>query len=147
MGHNDHTHLIMYHKHGSSARTRFLKLAYGGVCGFDPLPVLSQLIDGEMVKHPSAKDVLHHPAPLVTKAEQSLGLSAGSLEAEGEFFEQVDVEGGPLDVYLARFTAIDPPFDAAEKNGAEFIDLTQARGLPGTELELLRKVYEFVLSG
>ena len=110
-------------------------------------PVLSQLIDGRVVKHQSNQDVVQHPAPLVIRAEQSLGLAPGNLEAEGEFHEQVDVEGGPLDVYLARFTGIDPPFEDVERNGGEFIDLTQARGLPGTELELLRKVYEFVLGG
>lgn len=142
-----HTRLIMYHKHGTSARTRFLKLAHGGVCGFDPLPVLSQLIDGEVVRHQEANALVCHPAPLVAQAEQTLGLPAGSLEAEGEFFEQVDVDGGPLAIYLARFTTVDPPFDAVRQQGGEFIDLTEARGLSGTELELLRKVYEFVLGG
>lgn len=139
--------LIMYHKHATSARTRFLKLAYGGVCAFEPLPDPSQLMDAELMPLQSTKNILQHPAPLVMRAERSLGLAAGSLKAEGEFYAQVDVKGGPLDLYLARFTAIDPPFDAVEKHGAEFIELTQARSLSGTELELLRRVYEFVLGG
>lgn len=139
--------LILYHKHPSSARTRFLKLAHGGVCGFEPLPVLSQLIDGEVLKYPQGTDVLQHPAPLIQEAEKTLGLPAGALEAQGEFHEQIDVDGGPLDVYLARFTDIDPPIGQMESLGGEFIDLTQARGLPDTELELLRKVYEFALGG
>lgn len=139
--------LILYHKHPSSARTRFLRLAHGGVCGPDPLPPLAQLIDGEILRAQACDGVLHHPAHLVKQAEQSLDLPSGSLEAEGEFHEQVDVDGGPLDVYLARFTAIDPPFEQAGRHHGEFIDLTQARGLPVAELELLRKVYEFVLGG
>jgi hypothetical protein len=126
---------------------RFLKLAHGGVCGPEPLPVLSQLIDGEVISPGPGCDVLHHPAHLVTQAEQSLGLPTGSLEVEGEFHEQVDVDGGPLDIYLARFTAIDPPLELTRRHDGEFIDLTQARGLPVTELELLRKVYEFALGG
>ena len=52
-------------------------------------------------------------------------------------------DGG--DVYLAHFTSIDPPFEAAEAAGAAFIDLTQARGLPAAELALLRLAYEHVL--
>ena len=46
---------------------------------------------------------------------------------------------------LARFTAIDPPFSAAEQLGGAFIDLTQARGLPPLELDLLRRAYEVIL--
>jgi hypothetical protein len=113
--------LIMYHKHSTSARLRFLKLAYGGVCGFKPLPRLSQLLD----EKPDGT-VAVHPAAFISDAEQRLGILPG---------------------ILARFISIDPPFDVAKSHDAEFIDLPQARNIHQVELELLRKAYDAVMSG
>jgi hypothetical protein len=134
--------LIMYHKHSTSARLRFLKLAYGGVCGFKPLPRLSQLLD----EKPDGT-VAVHPAAFISDAEQRLGILPGSLEAEGEFKAYVDVPDGTIPIFLARFTSIDPPFDVAKGHDAEFIDLPQARNIHQVELELLRKAYDAVMSG
>lgn len=134
--------LIMYHKQGTSARLRFYKLAYGGVCGFEPLPTLAQLLD-----EVPDETVSLHPAAYVSEAEKRLGLEPGGLEAEGEYQAFVDVPEGCVQVFLARFTSIDPPFELAESQGAEFVDLPQARNLPQVELELLRKAYELVMGG
>lgn len=134
--------LIMYHKHRTSARLRFLKFAYGGVCGFLPLPRLSQLLDE---KPDSTVEV--HPAAFVRDAEQLLGVLPGSLEAEGEFKAYVDVPDGTVQIFLAGFTSIDPPFEVAKSHDAEFIDLPQARNIPQVELELLRKAYDAVMTG
>lgn len=134
--------LIMYHVHSSSSRLRFLKLAGGNICGFDPLPKLSSLLDEE----PQGK-LAQHPAAFAKEAAENLGLSADDLEIEGEYRAWVDVPNGPVQVFLARFTGIDPPFAAAEAHGAEFVELPQARNLPPTELLLLRKAYELVIGG
>ncbi len=76
-----------------------------------------------------------------------MGLAPGDLEAMGEFQVFVDVPDGPIQVLLARFTAIDPPFSAARARGAEFIELPQASNLPEVELELLREVYTLLIGG
>lgn len=130
------------HKHNSSARLRFLKLDYGGVCGFSPMPTLAQLLDSHQ-----ENGIALHPAQLVQKATDYFGLSSGDIEVVSEYHEFVDVPEGPIQVFLARFTAIDPPFLAAKKRGAEFIELPQARNLPQVELELLREVYTLVIGG
>jgi hypothetical protein len=57
----------------------------------------------------------------------------------------VDAPEGLIEVFLARFTSIDPPFDWAEQHGARFIDLTRARGLRDVELQILRRAYEQIL--
>ncbi|MBF0470888.1 MAG: hypothetical protein HQL48_05880 [Gammaproteobacteria bacterium] len=133
--------VILYHKHPTSARTRFLKFAYGGVCGFEPLPTLAQRVE-------SGRDnTVIHPAAILLEAEQYLQLERGNLEYESGFQHRVEIPGAVLQLILARFTTIDPPFSSAERVGAEFIDLTQARGLPEVELELLRDVYELALGG
>lgn len=136
------TRLIMYHKHSTSARLRFLKLSYGGVCGFDPLPTLSQLIDDQ-----PEEEVTMHPAANVSDAVKRLGISSADLEIDSEYKAFVEVPDGVVQVYLARFTSIDPPFDVVEAHGGEFVDLTQARNVTQIELELLRKAYEVVMTG
>ena len=131
----------MYHKDSYSARLRFLKLDYGGVCGFTPMPRLAQIIEPN-----EPEKVVTHPAHLLKEAEDYLG-SKGILEAEGEFRVVVDVPNGPIQVFLARFTEADPPFKVAEEHDAEFIELPQAINLPDVELELLREVYTLVIGG
>lgn len=131
--------LILYHKHDTSARTRFLRLAHGGVCAPDPLPA------GAALEPQRTSALLTHPAMLLKAAEARLHLARGSLEADGGFRCRVSGDGDVTDVHLARFTAIDPPFAAADAQGACFIDLTQARGLAAIELALLRRAYEHIL--
>lgn len=133
--------LIMYHKHPTSARTRFLKLDYGGVCGFEALPAEAELSEKTM----DDTKLVSHPAFLLRDAESRLGLPSGSLEAEGGYRCKVSSDAGSTEVFLARFTSIDPPFDEAEAQGASFIDLTQARSLAPVELALLRLAYERIL--
>jgi hypothetical protein len=133
--------LIIYHKHPTSARTRFFKLSHGGVCGVEPLPVPAQLLD------PPDTSVVSHPAKLVGEMEKALGLAAGGLEVDGEFHAWVDVARGPIEVFLARFTDFDPPFEAIDEAGGELIDLAGGRSLAPVELELLRKAYECVMEG
>jgi len=133
--------LIMYHKNPASARTRFFKLSHGGVCAFEPLPVPAQLLD-----EPD-EAVVFHPAKLVSEAEQQLGIGEGSLEVDGDYRAWVDVAHGPIQVFLVRFTGIDPPFEAIAEAGGELIDLSGGRSLAPVELELLRMAYECVMDG
>lgn len=132
--------VIFYHKQATSARTRFLKFDYGSMLAPEKLPELSQIVAFE-------SGSIVHPATVLTKMEQQLGFEANTLKAEGEYLHGVEVPGETIQVILANIATMDPPFDVAEKIGASFIDLTQARGLPQVELELLRYAYELVLGG
>jgi hypothetical protein len=133
--------LIMYHKQSTSARTRFLRLPYGGVCGFAALPN-EAVIEESGAASPK---VVTHPALVLREAEIRLGLPSGSLEMESGFRCEVAAGDERTQVFLARFTSIDPPFETAQTSGASFIDLTQARALPPVELDLLRRSYERIL--
>jgi hypothetical protein len=135
------THLILYHKQSTSARTRFLRFSHGGICGPEALPA------GATVDDPggNAATLLTHPGMLLRTTETTLNLSRGSLASDAGFHCRVNAGADSGDVYLAHFTSIDPPFEAADAAGAAFIDLTQARGLPSAELALLRLAYEHVL--
>jgi len=101
---------------------------------------------GDMPESAGAGATLRtHPGMLLRAAEAALGLPRGCIEADGGFRCRVVVDGDHADVHLAHFSDIDPPLGAAAAAGAEFIDLTAARGLPRPELELLRLAYEHVL--
>jgi hypothetical protein len=134
--------LVMYHKQATSARTRYLRLQDGGVCAFQPLPA-----DVELSFETTEGDVLPHPGAVIAAAENWLGLEAGGLEFQGEFRAHARTGDHELSVFLLRFTEIDPPFEAAEGVGARFIAITEARGLPSAELEILRKSYEYIMEG
>lgn len=134
--------VILYHKQATSARTRFLEFAHQSVCAFDAIPMPAQLLVGE-----SSSNTVVHPAAILQEVERRLALPADCLKAEGEFRQNVEVPGKTIQIILAAITTMDPPFEAAEKAGARFIDLTQARGLPRVELELLRHAYELILGG
>jgi len=133
--------VILYHKQSTSARTRFLKFANGGVLAFDPLPETARLLVSD------ASKTVNHPAAIMREVEERLAFPEGSLKAEGEYRHSVEVWGETIQVFLAAITTLDPPFEAAERHQARFIDLTQAKGLSKIELELLRHAYELVLGG
>jgi len=134
--------VIFYHNQATSARLRFLRFSYDSVCAFQALPKLAMLMDDDELS-----SVALHPAAVLRQAQQQLGLGDAELEAEAEYRACVDVAGGPVNILLARFTSIDPPFALAEKLQARFIDLTEARDLHEVELLLLRKAYELILGG
>lgn len=129
--------LILFHKQKTSARTRFLRFA-DTVLAFGPSPA-----SGKLAAEVGA--VRPHPAAHLQAAEQRLGLPAGSLEAIPEFSYDVKTPEGSVPVLLAAFTSIDPPFAAAEAIGGRFISITEARGLPAVELDLLRAAYEVLI--
>jgi len=140
-----HCRIILFHKHGTSARTRFLRFADDTVCAFAPLPPLAQVIDETVeVPHPQVEC---HPAMKLKEAAERLQLPLEMFELESEYCMWVDASGGAIRILLVRLTSIDPPFEAAETIGGQFIDLTQARDLPSVELLLLRRAYEVVLGG
>lgn len=128
---------ICFHKQKTSARTRFLRMA-DSVLAFGPLPPASRLRAGRGA-------LLPHPAAGLKELESRFGLPAGALRPEPEFHAEADTPDGRVVVLLAEFTAIDPPFAAADAAGGRFIAITEARDLPEIELALLRLAYEAVL--
>lgn len=131
--------LILAHKQRTSARLRFLRFGHGLVA-FSPLPPLSSYDEDA-----PPRQVVHHPGVFLRAAEAELGLAAGALAHEPEFSATVDTPDGPVAVYLASFTAIDPPFAEIEARGGRFIAITEARGGTPVEMDLLRLAYTALL--
>ena len=135
--------LLLAHKQKTSARVRFLRFSHG-LCAFEALPVLSSVLEDA-----PASRVETHPGLYLRSAETALGLEHGGLALEAEFSASVDTPDGPIQVRLATFTSIDPPFNAAEKLGGKFIAITEARGALNktspAEMELLRQAYTVLM--
>lgn len=135
----DQPRLILLHKHKTSGRVRFLCFS-AGVVAFTPLPTLSALRDEGY-----SPTVQIHPTALMREAEARLGLPEGAIAPEGEFAAWVDTAQGDVPVLLGTFTAIDPPFAAAERTASRFIAITECRELSDVERQLMRRAYEHVL--
>ncbi len=127
--------LLLAHKQKTSARVRFLRFAHG-LSAFEALPTLSSVFED-----PPEHRVELHPGIYLRSAEAALGLESGGLALEADFSASVDTPDGTIRVRLATFTSIDPPFELAERLGGKFIAITEARGCPPAEMELLRQAY------
>jgi hypothetical protein len=132
--------LILYHKHSSSGRTVFLRLN-DTVCQFEGIPTAAQVVESHLGGNQVQEDVTQ----LVTDAEQHLGMPQGTLTIDPEFKAAIADAETSLQIYLARFTAIDAPEEQVADQDGKFIALTEARRLPPTELELLRLAYTAIM--
>lgn len=123
--------LVLYHKQSTSARLRFARFG-------DSMLAARLETSGD-------GGVATHPGPLTTRAAERLGLPAGALQLDPEFEAEMLTPGGTLSIRLAAFTDIDPPFDAVAGADGRFVSITETRGIPDTERDVLRLVYEHVI--
>ena len=132
--------LLLFHKQGTSARTRFLRFG-DSLLAFAPLPAGAVL----RAEDAAPGKILPLAPALLKLTEEKLGLPGGSLQVDPEFSATLDTPQGEVPVLLAGFTTIDPPFGAAESVGGRFVALTELRGLPATEMDLVRRAYAVIL--
>lgn len=135
--------LIFAHTQSISGRLRFVRFTHG-MLGFEPFAADAHVCPEDDTPSPA---VVTLPSIYLADAEKRLGLPSGSLKIEPEFRLCVETGGTRTEVHLARFTTTDPPFEAITGAGARFIAITETRGCPQVELDLLRKAYEVILGG
>lgn len=122
--------LVLYHKQSTSARLRFARFGDSVVAARLAAPALG---------------VRPHPGALTARAADLLGVAAGALQLDPGFVAELTGADGTAAVHLAQFTAIDPPFDAVAGAHGRFVSITEIRGIPEGERDLLRLVYEHVI--
>jgi hypothetical protein len=138
----ENNRVILYYNGAISALTLFVQHANGSVCSPSPLPLLSSALESEETVH----DVVStHPAAVVQAAGTALDLPIHLLKAESGYRERIETPGGIITVYLARFDLLDPPHQLVESKGCRFRTLTQLRGQPPAEMELLRRAYAYTM--
>ena len=136
---------IIFHKHPVSAKVRFLKQQYGGICGFNPLPDLAVVLDDETLD--KEENIVSHPSHITRNAEEKLQLSEGSLKIESEYFQKVDIPKGMVNVYLVGIVGHDTPDAILAEQGMSLNLITEMRDLSPTEMELLRRAYVAIMEG
>ncbi len=140
----ENTRFIFFHKHPVSAKTRFLKLAHGGVCGPEALPILSQLNEAY---ERDDETVVMHPGVVADIAAKSLGLNGNDLVVDLTYRQQVETPHNALTVYLVGFKGHDTPDQHLAGRDHHFIAITQSFGMVPVELELLRRAYATIMEG
>ena len=136
----DNKRLIIYHKQAASARILFFALN-GSICHCDGLPPESKIVDNSIEED----RVFDYPETLIPTIKKRLELSSNILEIEKQFIAIAKNEDIAIDIYLARFTTIDPPREELKHTGGKFIPIVEARTFPAVELKLLGLVYSFLM--
>ncbi|MFN3988431.1 MAG: hypothetical protein ACK4KV_23390 [Rhodocyclaceae bacterium] len=121
--------LILCHKQATSARLRFARFGDSVIA----------------VRLPATGGAIPHPGALLPSAASFSGIAPGDLRLDPDFEAPLLAPGGAVCVRLAEITTIDPPFDALQGANGRFITLTEIRGLPDTERDVLRLVYEHMI--
>ena len=140
----EHACLLLYHKQARGACAQFVCFAHGGVSAFEPLPRRAQVLREEDCRREEG-GALSRPVPLLGAAQRYFDLPEGSLEVDARFHACLRTETQPVEVYLAHFTTVEPPFEAVDRKRARFLELTEARDLSPTERELLQRAYSVIM--
>lgn len=136
--------IIIFHKHPVSAKVRFLKHAYGGICGFDTLPQLATFIDSGLAGYSGQAE---NPNKVCSDAVQKLQLQKGILEVQEDFEKSIEVPGGIICIYLASIKGLDTPDEQLAIQKMSLHLITELRQIPAIELNLLRSAYEAIMEG
>lgn len=137
--------LLLYYKQPSGAGAQFVCFPHGGVSAFEPLPRTAEVLGGDDCRRQGGEPA-PRPAPLLGAAQRYFDLPDGSLQVDRRFHACLQTDARPVDVYLAQFTVADPPFEAVDRKGARFLELTEARDLSRTERELLERAYSVIMN-
>ena len=138
------TRVIIFHKHPVSAKVHFIKQAYGGICGFAELPRLATVLED---KTPDDENVVQHPQMIAKTVAQELKVDQATVEVVTGYLQYVDIPGATIKVYLAGMQTHDMPIAALAAKGASPHLITELRGLPPAEMELLQRAYIAIMGG
>lgn len=137
----DHNRVILCHFDNYSTALLFAR--YGsGVLAPAPLPEAASAM-------PAPGDVTerHTPSAVLAALVAQHGLDPTQLSLDDDFQAWMSSDRGPIRIHLARFTTFDAPRQAIEPHGGVFKAISELRGLPMIELNLLRQVFNLIMGG
>ncbi len=94
---------------------------------------------------PDDVDGQHGPGAVLDALAARYGLDAAQLKMDDGFQAWRSDASGLIRIHLARFTGLDAPHAAIEPLGGVFRPISQMRGMPVTELELMRQVFNLIM--
>lgn len=96
---------------------------------------------------PATATAHHEAGPVLDALAAKYGLDAAQLRIDDEFEAWLADNSHPVRVHLIRFTALDAPHAAIEPLGGVFKPISQMRGMPPIELNLMRRVFNLIMGG
>ena len=137
----DHNRVILCHFDSYSTASLFAR--YGtSVLTPAPLPEGASAITA-----PAGITGQHAPEAVMEALFTQYGFAPAELAYADGFQEWMSSTAGPICIHLARFTALDAPRAAIEPHGGLFKPISEMRGTPMIELNLLRRAFDLVMSG
>ncbi len=136
-------HLILYYRGDISALTLFCQQPTGSIC-FPPLPALSEVVEEDEM---TAQDDISVPTLQIKALREKYQLDEDFLVADSDYYQQVSTPQGIVNVYMARFKVLDPPYQELSAHTLELKTITDLMGRPPAEMELLRRAYTCLIEG
>lgn len=137
----EHNRVILCHFDSYSCALNFAR--YGGSV-LAPAPLPEATSD---MPPPAKAGERHAPAEVLDALVAKYGLDPAQLKIDDDFEAWLSSDKGPIRIHLARFTGLDAPHAAIEPLGGVFKPISQMRGMPMTELNLMRKVFNLIIGG
>ncbi|MDR3391616.1 MAG: hypothetical protein P4L77_07770 [Sulfuriferula sp.] len=137
----DHNRVILCHFDNYSAASLFAR--YGSsVLMPAPLPE-----DAVAIAAPADIDELYAADAVMAALVAQYGFVPVELAHADGFQEWMGCAAGPIRIHLVKFTTLDAPRAAIESHGGVFKPISEMRGMPMIELNLLRRAFDLVMSG
>lgn len=137
----DHNRVIL--SHFDSYSTALVFARYGAsILASAPLPESAAPMPA-----PGDTTDQHNPSAVLAVLVAQAGLDPTQLRLDDDFQEWMSSDSGPIRIHLVRFTALDAPRQAIEPLGGVFKPISEMRGLPMVELNLLRQVFNLTMGG
>ena len=99
------------------------------------------------VPAPSEITEKHDPEKVMEALIEKYDFDPAELKIAEGFQEWMGSESGPIRIHLAKFTTFDPPREEIEATGGIMKPISELRGTPMIELNLLRAAFNLVMSG
>lgn len=137
----DRNRVILCHFDSYSAALLFAR--YGdSILAPAPLPEAASAIPA-----PDDAAAQHAPDAALAALAAQHGLDAAQLKLDDGFQAWMSSDSGPIRIHLARFTTFEAPREAVEPLGGVFKPISEMRGMPMIELNLMRQVFNLIMGG
>jgi hypothetical protein len=137
----DHNRVILCHFDSYSAALLFAR--YGdSILAPAPLPEAASAMPA-----PDDAGAQHNPGAVLEAMAAQHGLDAAQLKLDDGFQAWMSSDSGPIRIHLARFTTFEAPREAVEPLGGVFKPISEMRGMPMIELNLMRQVFNLIMGG
>ena len=137
----EHNRVILCHFDTYSAASMFARFGASVLAPF-PLPE-----GAAPIAAPAETTEMHSPEKVMAAICAQYGFAPEELVIAESFQEWMGGGNRPIRIHLAKFMTFDPPRKALEPHGAVLKPISEMRGTPMIELNLLRSAFNLVMSG